>query len=137
MKKTPKNFAIWTAMNSGLELFSESPSYWGDVKRSEKQKEQMNAFCKKHGVKKLNGWSVYRHSDMMDKVKEIGIDWDKCPIPESNRASQFNGTEADSTWKEIVVGKLVLVDGEVIDYYAECSLNMGQFKAMQAFFEAE
>lgn len=136
MQKNPKNFAIWTALNSGVELFSESPGYWGDTKRNEKQTEQMFAFCKKHGVETLGSWSLYRDSDMMAKIKEIGIDWDKCPIPESDRASQFNGTEADSTWKEIVVGKLVLMDGEVIDYYAECSLNIDQFKAMQAFFDA-
>lgn len=46
-----------------------------------------------------------------NKVKEIGIDWDKTLPPKSNMESSFEGTFADSSEVETLLGELVLKNG--------------------------
>lgn len=44
-------------------------------------------------------------------VKDIGIDWAKTSVPESSQESGFEGTFADSSSVETLLGTLVLKDG--------------------------
>jgi hypothetical protein len=134
MKKTPKNFAIWTALNSDIRFFSSGPSYYGGANRTKEEIEQAKYFCEKYHIEKK--WSYFDDIEILKQIKVIGIDFDKSSLPESDQVSKFEGTFADSSSLDIVTGVLVLKDGQRIDYYAECKLNMDQFKAMQEFFEA-
>ncbi len=135
MKKTPKNFAIWTALNSGeCNFFSSVPSYYGGNAYTERQKKQAEHFCEKYYINK-NLWSYFDDAAILKTIKVIGIDFDECTMPVSDRAAAFQGTFAEATYTDIVIGTLVLKDGQRIDYYARCKLNMDQFKAMQEFFE--
>ncbi len=134
MKKTPKNFAIWTALNSDVSFFSNTPSYYGGSTQTEAQKLQLKQFCEKYYIKYDPWW--HSSTEIKKQFDAIGIDFDNCTIPKSDTACKFNGTEADSSVIDIVTGVLVLKDGQRIDYYAECKLDMNQFSAMQAFFEA-
>ena len=133
MKKTPKNFAIWTALNSDVTFFSSEPSYYGGNEYTEEQKKQAKYFCKKYYIK--TRWSYFDDVEILKMIKVIGINFEESSIPESDQVPEFQGTFADATYMDIVRGLLVLKDGQRIDYYARCDLNMDQFKAMQAFFE--
>lgn len=48
---------------------------------------------------------------LRSEVKSIGIDWDKTKAPRSDKAGVFNGTFAESSTVETLLGTLVLKDG--------------------------
>jgi hypothetical protein len=92
MEKNPKNFAIWTALNSSPTFFTPSASFYGGADFSGANAQLRKAFCEKYHIK----------VEMID----------------------------------IVYGTLALVDGQRIDYFAECSLDMNLFGMMQKFFDS-
>lgn len=43
MKRTPKNFAIWTALNSDvIYFFASGPSYYGGCQQDQDQRSEQN-----------------------------------------------------------------------------------------------
>lgn len=51
------------------------------------------------------------HKELLELIKQVGIDWDKTQPPESSQQSEFNGTFNESSHIEALLGKLVLKDG--------------------------
>ena len=49
--------------------------------------------------------------DLIEKIKSVGIDWDRTRSPESGIESCFEGTFADSSEVETLLGTLYLKDG--------------------------
>lgn len=48
---------------------------------------------------------------LQDSIRLIGIDWDKTQPPRSDTRSQFEGTEADNSRVETLIGDLYFKDG--------------------------
>lgn len=132
MKKNAKNFAIWTALNNGITFFSSGTSFYGGPRQDNEQKLQKKQFIEKYKISKS---TFYTDQHIHKHIMLIGIDWDRTEAPTSDTASRFQGTFCDAEVIDIVRGKLVLLDGQKIDYYAECKLNMDQFESMKEFFE--
>lgn len=134
MKRTPKNFAIWTALNSDvIYFFASGPSYYGGCQQDQDQRSEQKLFITQHEIHTEYGYASVQ--DMLKTVLKIGINWDASSLPQSDQVAEFQGTFCDAEYKDIVRGVLVLVDDTEIEYYAECKLNMDQFATMQLFFD--
>lgn len=134
MEKNAKNFAIWMALNSSPTFFTQSASFYGGADFSGAASQLRKAFCEKYYIK--TGMFDGTDSQIMKQCMVIGIDWDASSLPESDTASRFTDTFHDAEMIDIVYGTLVLVDGQRIEYFAECSLDMNQFGMMQKFFSS-
>lgn len=134
MEKNPKNFAIWTAINSSPTFFTQSSSFYGGADFSGANAQLRKAFCAKYHIK--SHWDFEVDAQIMKQCMVIGIDWDASSLLESDTASRFTDTFHDAEMIDVVYGTLALVDGQRIDYFAECSLDMNQFGMMQKFFDS-
>jgi hypothetical protein len=138
MIKNAKNFAIWTAINSEkCVFFSERFSYYGGVNMTEKQQKQYVDFCERYSIEvdRSYRYSEYTNETILKQIMSIGIDWDRSCEPSSNTHNCFNGTFADSTLVDTVVGELVLLDGQRIEFVAECTVDTAMFESIAKFFE--
>ena len=73
------------------------------------------------------------------RILDIGMDWDKTAEPIGRSYSQFDGTFADPSEVEHLVGKLVLKDGSTQQWIAAAPMGnvfqmMANFDAMKAKF---
>lgn len=73
----------------------------------------------------------------LDDISRYGINWNKTAPPESNYLNEFNGTFADSTIKETLVGSLVLNDGSKQEWCADALEMTNVFSMMAAVSFAE
>ena len=135
MEKTAKNYAIWFALKSDIHFFTNGPSYYGGIARSQNQIDAYTKFCLANGMHPPRNVWVYGNKTVLDAIYMIGIDWDKSSTPKSKRCSEFNGTDHDSTYTDVMTGELVLLDGTHIDYYADCSIDLEQVESVMSFFE--
>lgn len=138
MIKNAKNFAIWTAINSEkCVFFANDYSYYGGVNMTSHQQKQYVDFCKRYRIKVDNNYrySEYSDANILKQIMSIGIDWERSCEPSSDKHDQFNGTFADSTAVDIVVGELCLLDGQRIDYVAQCKVDTTMFDSIAKFFE--
>lgn len=138
MIKNAKNFAIWTAINSEkCVFFADSFSYYGGVSMTEHQQKQYVDFCKQYGIEVYRDYrySEYTNENILKQIMLIGIDWDYSVEPSSSERNQFNGTFADSTTVDIVIGELMMLDGRRINYVAECKVDTSMFDSIAKFFE--
>lgn len=136
MEKNPKNFAIWTALNSSPTFFTPSASFYGGADFSGANAQLRKAFCEKYHIKV--GMFDGTDAQIMQQCMIIGIDWNASSLPGSDTALRFTDTDTfhDAEMIDIVYGTLALVDGQRIDYFAECALDMNQFGMMQKFFDS-
>lgn len=74
---------------------------------------------------------------MLIKVKEVGIDWNKTKEPESSSNSCFDGTFADSSSTNTLLGDLFLKDGTQYKIGAtSVESRMGDYiKTLGKFYE--
>lgn len=138
MIKNAKNFAIWTALNSEkCVFFAERFSDYGGVLMTEQQQKQYVDFCKQYGIEVDRSYRHYEYTNVkiLKQIMLIGIDWDYSVEPSSRERSQFNGTFAESTAVDIVVGELMMLDGRRINYVAECKIDTAMFDSIAKFFE--
>lgn len=135
MEKNAKNFAIWTALHSSPTFFTQSASFYGGADFSGANAQLRKAFCKKYYIEST--WDFEIDAQVLKQCTVIGIDWEASSLPESDTASRFTDTFHDAETIDIVYGTLALVDGQRIDYFAECSLDMNQFDMMQKFFDSD
>lgn len=131
MEKTAKNFAIWSAIQHDCYFFTTYPSFYGGSHRDEALLKQRKQFCIDHNIT-AHEWYLDEH--ICKFIQSAEIDWGACTVPVSDRVSEFNGTFAEDTWKEIVTGTLVLKSGDHIPYYSECVVDTKQFEMMAKFF---
>lgn len=134
MEKNPKNFAIWTALNSSPTFFTPSVAFYGGGAFSVAASQLRKAFCEKYYIK--TGVFDGTDAQILKQCMVIGIEWEASSLPESDTASRFTSTFHDAEMIDIVYGTLALVDGQRIDYVAECLLDMNQFGMMQKFFDS-
>ena len=137
MEKTAKNYAIWFVLKSDINFFTNGPSYYGGVARSQNQFDAYTNFCLANGMHQPTPRNVlvYGKKTVLDAIYVIGIDWDKSSTPKSKRCSEFDGTDNDSTYIDVMTGELVLLDGTHIDYYADCSIDLEQVESVMSFSE--
>lgn len=72
-------------------------------------------------------WNYDYHAELLQKVKNIGVDWKKTEEPESSLQTCFDGTFVDASECEALIGTLVLLDGS--NYIVGCTDedNMGSY----------
>lgn len=119
-----KTLWAWMIKNA---YFNARPSYYGGVE-----------FVTQNllGVSTQKGRMVDYRVDILAKVAEIGIDWDKTSCPCTDYSYEFDGTENDSRRVKIIKGSLFLKDGtelkcfvdtsEVDEYLAVCEHLRGR-----------
>lgn len=54
------------------------------------------------------------HSELKDRIKRVGVNWDKTEAPKSSQEYEFQGTFTDASRVETLLGDLVLNDGTSI-----------------------
>lgn len=59
----------------------------------------------------------------LDRIKRIGVNWDKTNAPTSDYYSEFNGTFNNPSDKEGLSGTLVLNDGTKQIWFADCEVT--------------
>lgn len=136
MIKNAKNFAIWTAINSEkCVFFADSFSYYGRVNMTDHQQKQYVNFRRKYCIEvdRNYRYSEYTNTTILKQIMSIGIDWERSCEPSSDKHDQFNGTFAESTVVDIVVGELCLLDGQRIDYVAQCKVDTAMFDSIAKF----
>jgi hypothetical protein len=76
-----------------------------------------------------------RHSaDNIALVKQFGVDWDKTQMPKVSHEQGFEGTFAESSKHEALLGTLVLADGnELMIGVPSSEKNWGSY--VQAFID--
>lgn len=107
--------------NAGAE-----PSFYGGVDIIDKrlQKAPYNDWMK--------GYESYekRREFYLKELKTYGVDWVKSKSPESDNISQFTDTFHDPTYKEFLVGTLVLKNGTNQHWCAEAIEVTNVFEMM-------
>ena len=72
-------------------------------------------------------WNYDGKAELLQQVKEIGVDWDKTKEPTSNTKSCFVDTFVESSECETLLGTLVLKDGSSFIIGCCDEDNMGSY----------
>ena len=72
-------------------------------------------------------WNYDYHPDLLQKVKDTGVDWNKTEEPESRTESLFEGTFIDCSECEALIGTLWLLDGSSYIVGCKDDDNMGSY----------
>lgn len=92
----------------------------------DKVEKMMWAYLLKHG-EVTTGWSYYSgyysgldySGDCREKIKSVGIDWDRTSTVKDDYRGKFAGTFADDDGVAVIEGTLVLKDGSRYEWGAE------------------
>lgn len=72
-------------------------------------------------------WNSNYKEELLNKVKTVGVDWEKTNEPVSSVEYGFDGTFVESSTAETLLGKLVLKDGSSYFLGCEDADNMGSY----------
>lgn len=76
-------------------------------------------------------WTVDYHAQLLQKVRSVGVDWDKTVEPSSSVESCFDGSFVPSSRAETLLGTLILNDGS--EYTIGCRDDDGMGKYIETF----
>lgn len=133
MEKNAKNFAIWTALHSEIYFFTKEIGHFGELRFSREQADAAKSFAVQHEIP-INRHYIMPTDDIKAAILKVGIDWGHTEAPKSDSISEFNGTDNDPLYVDVVTGTLQLIDGTKIEYIAKCRLHYDQFEAFRKFF---
>lgn len=136
MEKNAKNFAIWSALQSGsCTFFCEEPAFYGGLENFDMK--QYKFFCEKYSIKfdKYYGYSDKTDKEILDTILMIGIDYDQTQAFVSTEVSIFTDSFHEAELEDVTKGTLVLKDGQVINMFARCKIDEHIFEQMDQFFK--
>jgi hypothetical protein len=123
MKLTSKQFAWLFLVKNGN--FGLTRGYYGGWEAHHTYKGTVVGYYQP-GV-------MERHNDTARGViAKTGVDWEKSQAPRSDKRSEFNGTDAESSYTEILKGELVLKDGTTQYWESEALKVEDAFALMEA-----
>jgi len=126
-----KQFAWLYLVNEGSA--NARPSYYGGLQPIDDEAP--------YGTRRPNCNYTEWRVGYLQRIKDIGVDWDSTKSPAGRSYSQFDGTFADDSQVEHLTGKLVLKDGSVQQWSAAAPMGnvfdmMANFDTMKAKFAA-
>lgn len=75
----------------------------------------------------FGGVNPTKYGDTNEKqlkiIKQLGVNWLLTTQPQSDRCPQFEGTENESSYKEYLIGTLVLKNGKTQNWASDCLLE--------------
>jgi hypothetical protein len=126
-----KQFAWTYLINNGKAGLA--PSYYGGVeltKSGEKSLGKTRWGMSQEDISKIR-------DDHFKNIRTIGVDWDKTNSPTSDKISSFEGTFADASIHEYLVGSIVLSDGSIQEWYSDPVKVVNVFDAIDLKDEYE
>jgi len=72
-------------------------------------------------------WNYDYHTELLQLINTVGVDWDKTQEPTSGKENCFEGTFCDASGCETLIGTLVLKDGNEVIVGCRDEDNMGSY----------
>ena len=113
-----------------------TPSYYGGMEEDLNTQELLKQNPHMNSLSWLDRSDAVR-SMFIAKIKDIGVDWGATKSPASDIQYEFQGTDQPAGRTEIIVGELVLNDGQIQKWIAYAISAANVFDMMENIYSAK